>query len=653
MSLPTKHFYEFGAYRLDARDHLLLCDGEVVPLPPKTFDLLLALVESSGRVLSKEELMKQVWPDTFVEEGNLSHHVFSLRKALGEDNNGRAFIETIPRRGYRFLAEVSTIEEEGSDLVLAELTRTHLVVEEEMETDQKGSALEGAQANRAQASSKGETRRWLGGNHNLAAWVLAVVVIATAIAAYRWMTSNDRAGSAGLGVRSIAVLPFRPLVADSRDETLELGMADTLINRLSVLREVTVRPVSAVRRYSDLQQDATTAGKELNVESVLEGNIQKAGDRVRVTLRLVKVADGALLWADKFDEKFTDIFSVQDAIAEKVAGALVQLNGQQRRDLAKHHTENAQAYLFYTQGRYFWNKRSEEGFKKGIDFFSQAIEADPAYALAYSGLADCYALLANSSALAPGDGFRKAKAAAIKALQIDDSLAEAHTSLAFVLHYDSDLAAAETEFKRAIELNPNYATAHQWYADYLDAAGRAREALQEIQLALQNDPLSLVINAELADYFQSVGQTDKAMEQIQKALEMDPNFIRTHQVLGSVYLQNRMFDQAIAEFQRARQLDGNPRTLRTLGHAYAIAGKRAEATKIISELKALSTTRYVPPIYIAALYADLGEEALAFYWIDKAYEERQSIGVVRADEDFRRLRSDSRFAERLRRFDRQ
>lgn len=646
MRVKTKHFYEFSGFRIDVTDRLLLRGGEVVPLTPKAFDLLLYLVENAGHVLNKEGLMKQIWPDSFVEEANLSHHVFTLRKALGEDKNGDKFIETIPRRGYRFVASVTQVQDEADELVVAEHTRSRIIIEQDEVAELTPDDSESGQAPRA-ALLPPERKR-----STILPWMAGLAVVVTlAVAGSLWKAGNQHQPTA-TGLKSIAVLPFKPLVADSRNEALELGMADTLIAKLSGIRQLIVRPVSAVRNYTALDQDPIAAGRALEVDYVVEGNLQMEGEKVRATVRLLRVQDGSAIWTDKCDQACSSLFALQDGVAQQVAVKLGnELSGGERQQLAKHYTENAEAYRLYVQGRYFWNKRSEEGFKKGIEYFTQALQIDPSYALAYSGLADCYALLANSSRLAPLDGFPKAKAAATQALQIDDSLAEAHTSLAFV-HYqfDYDFERAEREFKRALELNPYYATAHQWYADYLVWLGRTDEALGEAQLAQQNDPLSLVINAELADYYRQVGQIDTALAQLQKTLEMDPNFIRTHQTLGRVYLQMGAYEQAIAEFQRARQLDENPRTIAVLGNAYAVAGKEAEARKIIAELESLSRLHYVSSRSIASVYAALGENDRAYYWVDKAYEQGEDISFLTRDEDFKRLRDDPRFAERLHRY---
>jgi TolB-like protein len=344
-----------------------------------------------------------------------------------------------------------------------------------------------------------------------------------------WRSRNPKVTGDGAVIRSIAVLPFKPLVADNRDESLEMGIADTLIFRLSSIRGIAVRPISAVRKYTDLNQDPLAAGREQQVDGVLDGSIQRVGDRVRVMARLVSVADGAVLWADKGEEEGAGLFAVQDAIAEKLAGSLApKLTDEERERLTKRYTNNAEAYRLYLLGRYFLNKRTPEGYQKGVEYFQQAIEKDPAYALAHSGLADCYTSLGSWQILPPNESFLKARAAAERALRLDNELAEAHTSLALVKNYTSDWPEAEAEFKRAIELNPNNEAAHRWYGLHLMGIGRLDEALAETRRALEFEPLSLPYNTQLGRIFYLLRQYDQAVEQYQKTLEIDPNFVIAH-----------------------------------------------------------------------------------------------------------------------------
>ena len=560
MNRLTRHLYDFGRFRLDAKERLLLHDREIVPLTPKAFDMLLALVENSGHLLEKNELMQRLWPDSFVEEGSLAQNISLLRKALGESESQK-FIETVPRRGYRFVARVKPEQ-------IADRT-----------------------------------------------------------------------------IKSIAVLPFKSFGVDGSDEYLGIGIAETLTTRLSSLKLLTVRPTSAVLKYTSSEKETVVAGRELEVDTVLEGSIRRLGDRVRVTARLVSVADGSVLWADKSDENFTDIFKVEDSISGKVAEALaLKLSGEEQKRLTRRYTDNAEAYQLYLKGRYFWNKRTEDGFNRGISQFKQAVEKDSSYALAYAGMADSYIGLTFYNFAAPNETMPKAKEAAMNALAIDNALAEAHASLAHVLlNYDWNWSEAEKEFKLSIELNPDYATAHQWYAvHYLTAIGRVDLALQEMKRALVLEPTSLVMNTFMGATLYFAERYDDAIEQCRRTIEMDPNFAVAHWHLALAYEQKDMFDEAIAEFQTATALSGGSLLMKaSLGHAYAKANRKDEAIMILDELKELSKERYVSSYETAAIYVALGDNEQEFKLLEKAYKEHcfhlvylkvwPQFSVVRAD----------------------
>src|SRR5581483_2748265 len=431
--------------------------------------------------------------------------------------------------------------------------------------------------------------------------------------------------------RHIAVLPFRPLSRAGRDEYLELGMADALITKLSDISQVVVRPTSSVRRYTDLDQDPITAGTELGVESVLEGSIQKLGDRIRVTARLVNVEDGRALWAGKFDEEFTDIFAVEDSISEKVAAALaLKLTGEERARLMKRYTENTEAYHLYLKGRFYWNKRAFEGMEKSIECFQQAIALDPRYALAYAGLADSYAKLGDVgvTAIPPKEAFARARVAAGRATEIDSTLAEAHTSLAHLNMHTYAWAEAEKEFRLALELSPNYATAHHWYAYFLIFNGRPDEALVEITRALELDPLSLPIQADIGELLYFARRYDQAVGQLRKALDLDPHFLQARMVLARAWVQKEMYEEALAELHRARAISAdNTEALASLGHASAVSGRRDEALRVLDELNELSAQTYVSPYDLAVIHTSLGERDRAFTCLDRACEE-QAAGMI-------------------------
>lgn len=455
-------------------------------------------------------------------------------------------------------------------------------------------------------------------------------------------------------IKSIAVLPFKPLGSEGRDETLELGMADTLITRLSSIRGFQVRPISAVHKYVGLDQDALAAGREQQVEAVLEGSIQKSGEQVRVSVRLLRVRDGVQLWADKFGAtKMTDIFAVQDSISERVAAALtVRLAGAERERLTKHHTENVEAYQLYLKGRYHLNRLSDDGFEKGREYFQEAIDLDPTYALAYAGLADAYQMLGSYNALPPNEVFPKAKAAALEALRLDERLAEAHTALGVVkLLYDWDFAGAEKEFQRAGEINPSYSDAHLTYGYYLALMKRFDEAHNQMKIAQELDPVSLPKIMGIGEVFYYQRQHERAAEQYKRALEMDPNSGFAHWALGNAYSGEGMYEEAVAEYKKAIPLSGDsPDELASLGYVYGLSGRRREAQEVLDELIERSKRRYISPTVVASLHAALGNNDAAFAWLEKAIAARDFILVsLKVDPIFDRLRSDPRFAELVRR----
>lgn len=579
MNRKVNHFYEFGPFRLDAAERVLLRSGRVVPLKPKVFNLLMVLVENAGRILTKEELMNRVWADSFVEEGNLTVTISNLRRTLGGDRNGHSYIETVPRRGYRFVVRVK-----------------------ENRTDGEPGATNLSQANR--------------------------------------LPINEA------GLRSIAVLPFKAIVAKPADNYLGLGLADALITRLSNIKQVIVRPTTAVRKYAEAQ-DPVLAGRQLDVATVLDGSIQRSGKSIRVTVQLINTRDGALLWAAKFDEQFTNIFALEDSLSEQVARALtLELTGEERKLLSKHNTESTEAYVAYLKGRYFFSRRTAKEFKKAVECFERAIAADPLYAQAYSGLADCYNLLATYKSLERADYMLKAKQAALKALELDDTLAEAHTSLAHIkMVYEWDWPGAEKEFKRAIELNPNYSTAHQWYSVTLRVTGRFDEALAEAKCAQELDPLSLIVNASLGCCYYFGREYDKAIRQLLTTIDLDPDFAVAHFYLGAALDAKQMYEEAIAEYEKAMSLIGRTaEVLGYLGHAYAMSGRIGEAQAILGEMERLSLESFVSYYFFALIHTAMGEKDEALRYLGLGYEQRsEDLALIKMDPRMDSLRDDARF----------
>jgi len=650
MRETINRFYEFGPFSIDAEKRVLMRDGEVVHLAPKAFDTLLVLVEHHGQVLEKDELMKMLWPDSEVEEANLSLHISALRKALGDSPTERRYIITVPGRGYKFATDVRRADDDRSDVIVARYTKSTLVVQDQ----EQGQELE--------QKPKVLLPVFVSPKRNLALILLAGIGIAGLGFAvyYLWQVSTRSTPptsstpiTATPPVRFIAVLPFKPLVADQRDESLEMGMADTLIVRLSNLSDLTVRPLGSVRRYGGLEQDPLVAGRQLGVEAVLDGTIQRSGDRIRVTARLIAVGDGRQLWEGRYAAPFTDIFSVQDAISEKVAVSLKpRLTSAEERRLAKHYTEKVEAYQLYLRGRHHALKRTLPETQKAISYFEQAIAVDPSYALAYAGLADAH--LSALAADPPSNEYlQQARAAAQKAIEIDDTLAAAHAELGFIIFWhDWDWGASENKFKRALELDPDGADTHLFYAHLLSNTGRHEEALAEAKRARELDPLNLLINALEGQFLMHAGRTDEALTRLQETLEVEPNYFLAHLIASSAYIEKGMYSEAISEAQRAREIAGARGTHAeaSLGYALAKSGKKAEARSVLEALLKSSAERYISPYTIALVYNGLGEHDEALAWLERAYAQRkQGMVFLKVDPKWNDLRDDPRFQDLLRR----
>jgi DNA-binding winged helix-turn-helix (wHTH) protein/tetratricopeptide (TPR) repeat protein len=579
MADPQTHIYEFGEFRVDPLKRLLLGrDQRPVPLTPKAFDTLLYLVEHRHAVLDKEMLMKAIWPDTAVEENNLNQNISALRRVLGGKRNENRYIVTVPGRGYRFVAAVTT---------------------------------------------------------------------------HKTATPSSSLEPTG----SIAVLPFKPLVLEARDVSLEFGMADTLIARLRSIQGIVVRPMSSVRKYVDVEQDALQAGRELGVEWVLEGCLQFRSDKIRVTVSLLNVATEVSAWAGTFDEKVNDIFAVQDVISERVVQSLqIGLSSEDKKRLTKRHTENTEAYQLYLRGRYHWWKTAPEEFKKSRDYFQRAVEADPSYALGYCGLNSYYGYGAAWGMLPPDDSWPKAVWANNKALELDDSLAEAHLQLAArKMVNDLDWAVAEQAAKRAIELNPQFDEIHYLYSFYLVVMGRFEEAIAAGKRALACEPFSLRINQHLGSTFYYARRQDEAIHQYQQTIELDPNNAGAHEALGDAYREKGAFSDAVAEWGKAMAVAGDAELASILSDAYKEHGfksaVRAVARKRLERLNERAKRGdYVTSISFARAYIGLDEKKEALDWLKQACEERNVYRLmIGCDPLYDMLRSDPQFLNLLQR----
>lgn len=452
-------------------------------------------------------------------------------------------------------------------------------------------------------------------------------------------------------IESIAVLPFANESNDPNTEYLSDGITESLINNLSQSRSLKVMSRNSVFRYKGTDVSVDKVAGDLSVHGVLTGRIVQLGDNLTIKIELVDARDNTHVWGEQYSRKMSEIISMQEGIAKEISEKLqLKLSGEDEKRVSKRYTNNSEAYQLYLRGRFYWNKRTEESLKKGIDYFNQAIDKDPTYALAYVGVANCYAMLTELEASPPKELYPKVKAAAAKAIEIDDTLAEAHTSLAAVNEYEWNWAEAENQYKRAIELNPNYETAHHWYAAYLISRLRSDEAIREMKQALELDPLSLIINTSMGRVLFGARQYDQAVEQLKKTLDMDPNFAEAHFQIGMAYEQKRMYEEAIREFERSVELFDDRAMMAWVARAYAVSGRRADAERVLMELMEISKQKYVSPYPLATVYAALGDKDRAFEWLEKVYQERSYYVVwLNIDPIFDSLRSDARFQDLLRR----
>ncbi|MDQ3665498.1 MAG: winged helix-turn-helix domain-containing protein, partial [Acidobacteriota bacterium] len=539
MPNTAKHFYEFGPFRLDAQKHRLLRNGDLVHLSPKALDALTVFVQHPNEMLEREALMQAVWADNFVEDANLTVAVSQLRKALGQNGEPAEYIETVPRVGYRFIAEVREVREQPTPLIIEKRTLSHTVIEEDLVHDILHTE-ETSQSILVRPTGHRLPFPLFPMSRAAIASLLGSAVLAVALGAGSYFgnsrptPSSEAAASSSL--RSIAVLPPKSLSGES-DESLSLGLADALITRLGSVGKLPVRPTSAVVRYLDGNRDPVNIGRALGVDAVLDGTLQRDAVGMRVTLRLINVANGMQLWSGHFDGAPTDIFKLQDDVSQQVGKALFAgLSPDDKALLTKRLTANAEAYSLYLKGNYFWNKRNNEAVKS-LDYFRRAIELDPNFAQAYAALAAVNSTMRNPSP--------EAEALIEKALKLDNSLADAHATYGFIRMFQNwDWPAAERELDRAIELDPNSVTAHHWKGVYLSLRGRLDEAKAEMRRALELDPLSLIVMADLGQLHYFAHEYDQAIDYCNRALALDSHFSVAHEYLFDIYRMKGMDQEA-------------------------------------------------------------------------------------------------------------
>lgn len=637
----------FGPFEVDLRSQELFKHGLRIRIQEQPFQVLAALLEHPGDLITRDQLRRRLWTeDTFVDfDAGLNAAVRRLRDALCDSNGNPRFIETLPRRGYRFIGSVQ-----------------HSVAASTGTTPGAGEGGESESSRQAPVPAKTVMSprvswRWQ-------AAIASTLLLAVTAAVIAWQLHRMSGRVSGNPIRSIAVLPLQNLSGDASQDYFSQGITDALITDLAQIRSLRVISRTSVMQYENTRKPLPQIARELNVDALVEGTVVRSDGRVRINAQLIRAINEQHLWARSYDRRLNNILSLQNDVAREIASEIqAELTPQEQNRLAQARSIDPEAYELYLRGRFYWNKRTEEGYNKAIEFFDRAIAIQPDYAQAYAGLADCYALLETytKGGLSRSRTISLARTTALKAIQMDDSLAEPHASLASIgFLYDWNWALAESEFKRAIQLNPNYATAHHWYAFYLADLGRADEAVSEIRLAQQLDPLSLVINADVANILYLTRRYDEAIAQSRKTWEIDPQFPWPHTTLGLVYLAKKQYPESIAEFKAALgsppdsftphlSSPGNLGLMVFLGMAYAQAGMRQDAERMLKEVRALPREQYENAPEVAWLLAYLGRKDEAFAWLERLYPQRpRSYKGFKVLPFFDPLRSDPRFQDLIR-----
>jgi TolB-like protein/DNA-binding winged helix-turn-helix (wHTH) protein/Tfp pilus assembly protein PilF len=601
----------FGVFEANLRSGELRKSGIKIKLHDQPFKILAMLLERPGEVVTREELRQKLWAaDTFVDfDHGLNNAVLRLREVLGDSADTPRFIETIPRRGYRLIVAVDSVKDAKPTLVQNSTPVIHPVGPGKANT-----APPLLESSKVQEPSKIHIGFW-----RYAVPIAVVLVVIAASVGSRLI----RPRMSRPGIRSLVVLPFQNVSGDLTQDYLADGVTDLLITHLARLDSIRVISRTSAMHYKNSHQKLPEIARELDVDAVVEGTVSKTGDHVRINAQLIDARNDRHLWAEVFERDAHDLLALQGELARTIANQVANRTDPQHHIRLQTKQINPEAYESYLKGRYFCNKRTEEGNLKAIELFEQAIAKQPDYAQAYAGLADAYAMLgwAPPAQFPRTETMAQARAAALKALEIDDTVAEAHASLASVsMIYDWNWSVAEKEFRRAIELDPGYATAHHWYAFYCAAQGRTEDALAEIRIAKKLDPLSQIINEDVAHLLYFARRYDEAIEQSRRNLEMDPTYAPAHTTAGFAYLGKQQYSESIAELETAVRLSGGePGTLAVLGIAYSQAGRATDARKIVQQL---TTAHYRPVLKVAWLYAALGDRNRAFAWAEKFYQAR-------------------------------
>jgi TolB-like protein/DNA-binding winged helix-turn-helix (wHTH) protein/Flp pilus assembly protein TadD len=610
-------FYDFDGFRIDVQRRRLLRNGEPIPIKPKALETLLTLVENRGRVVEKDDLIERLWPDTAVEEANLTQNVFVVRKTLGEAPGEQKFVATFARRGYQFVGDVREITAEDDQTVV--------------ESQPAGRLSPFLQRNR------------------IAIGVLTIAAVAVAVALTAAWSRWRSAGSAS-HISAIAVLPFRNVSADPEQEYFADGMTDVVIADLASISGLRVISRQSVMRYKRSEKSIRDIARELGVDALIEGSVSRAAGRIRVTVQLVDGRTDDHLWANSYDRELADVLSLQGELARAVAETVrVTITELERAGLAKRRPVDPEAYDLYLRGLYFWGRRGEEGLLKSLDYYQRAIARDPTFALAYSGIALTYNPLAVQGFMPAADARRRLRAAAEKALALDPGLTEAHMALATVTAHGWNWQEGERAWIQILERSPNNVTVRLWYGWLLESLGRFSEALAERERAVAADPLSLQNNSSLGANLRLIGRYRDAVARFQLTLELDTHFPAAHSGLGWTYLEMGKTQEGIAALEEAVRLsNGDIRASAALGHALGVAGRTAEAGAILQTLENRSRQRYIAPFLLAWVHAGLGQRDAAFARLEEAYREG-SPGLlhIKADPPLESLRTDPRFRHLL------
>jgi TolB-like protein/DNA-binding winged helix-turn-helix (wHTH) protein/tetratricopeptide (TPR) repeat protein len=633
--------FHFGDFTLDVQEHTLKRAGQSVYLRPKSFATLAFLVEQRGRLVSKDELMDRIWQGVVVTDGTLTHSIEEIRRAIGDDPHHPQFVQTVPRIGYRFLADVRQSQERAVEEELVEeeeITTLNVTFRDKAEAD--------TTEEKTTRALPGGFSSWVGPKRTTIMIVAAAVVLVLSAAVLFRFPGGQRDA-----ISSLAVLPFENLSHDPEEDYFADGLTDALISEIARIGRLRVISRTSVMRYKNTRKPLSTIAEELQVDGIIEGSVFRSGQRVRITAALVAAGEERRLWGETYERDERDMVTLIRAMARTLAMEIpIELTPAERSRLSTNASVDPALYELYLKGRYYWNKRTAEGFRKGIECFERVIALDPYYAPAYVGLADSYNMLGDYDLLPPKLAFPKARAAALQALAIDQSSADAHASLAFsAMRYDWDWPEVEREYGQSIALDPNASNAYHWRALFLAMRGRFEEAKEGMKKAHALDPLALIVTTNLAWVHYFAREYDAAIAVCAEALELDSTFASAYVKQGWAFEQKKMYKEACAAFRTARNAEVNDPTLRLfLARSYALEGARSEALALIQQVTEESHGSYVSGYHVASAYAGLGDRARALEWLQTAYAERSGwLTWLNVDPKFDALRREPQFVALL------